>query len=54
MNLNSEFKLIGTAHQEAVEPTLRHSQDKDDGKQHPDAVLPKCLSSQQLIISIKP
>jgi caspase domain-containing protein len=53
-NLSDEFKLIGTAHEEASEPTTRHSQNKDDGEQHPDAVLPKCLSSQQLIISIRP
>jgi hypothetical protein len=53
-NISGEFKLIGMAHQEAEEPTLRHSQSENDGEQHPEAVLPKCLSSQQLVISIKP
>lgn len=52
--LNDEFKLVGTAHQEAELPTLRHSRSEKHGEQHPDAVLPKCLSSQQLIISIRP
>lgn len=53
-NLSSEFKLIGTAHQEAVLPTLRYSRIQNHGDQNPDAVLPKCLSSQQLVMSIKP
>jgi Caspase domain len=52
--LNDEFKLVGTAHQEAELPTLRHSRSEKHGEQHPDAVLAKCLSSQQLIISMRP
>ncbi|MFI4919952.1 MAG: caspase family protein [Legionellales bacterium] len=53
-NQISEFKLVGSAHQEAIEPTLRYSRNEKHGDQNPAAVLPKCLSAQQLIISIKP
>ncbi len=48
-NLQSSFKLVGTAHEEAA--TLTTADFKD---QHPDAILPRCLTSQQLIISINP
>jgi hypothetical protein len=45
----NEFKLLGNAHQEASKLTQEEFID-----QHPDAILPKCLSSQQLIIGINP
>lgn len=47
-------KTIGVAHQEAIEPTQRQSREVGGTTQTPDAVLPRCLSQQQLIISIRP
>ncbi len=44
-----DFKLVGTAHEEASVLTTREFSD-----QHPDADLLRLLSSQQLIIGIKP
>jgi hypothetical protein len=52
-NFDNEFKLVGLAHEEAVTPTIYHSLTKQDGRQNPESILPKCLSSQQLVISIK-
>lgn len=45
----NEYTLVGTAHEAASNLTTI-----EFGKQHPEAVLPRCLSSQQLIIGIKP
>lgn len=45
----NEYKLIGNAHIEAAKLTSQEFKD-----QHPDAVLPRCLTSQQLIIGINP
>jgi hypothetical protein len=42
------FTLVGTAHAEAAAAVERKQPD-----QHPDAVLPKCLTSQQLILSMR-
>lgn len=53
-NFNGEFKLVSSAHQETTIPTLQHSLTQLDGTQHPEAILPKCLSAQELIISIRP
>lgn len=50
---DQKFKLIGLAHEEAVTPTFANSKKEKGGLQVPEAVLPKCLSSQQLIISQK-
>jgi hypothetical protein len=50
---DQEFKLVGLAHQEAIAPTTENSLKEKQGRQVPEAVLPKCLSSQQLIISMK-
>lgn len=47
IDVSSSSKTVGTAHAEAAEITMRQKDQK------PDAVLPKCLTSQQLIISIK-
>lgn len=47
IDTSSSYKTVGMAHAEAAELTMKQ---KD---QTPDAVLPKCLTSQQLVISIK-
>ena len=47
-------KTIGVAHQEAIEPTQRQSKAISGKVQMPDSVLPRCLTQQQLIISIRP
>jgi hypothetical protein len=52
-NITTEFKSVGAAHVEAAEKTLEASKAKPT-LQHPDAVLYRCLSTQELIISIKP
>lgn len=50
LNIENEYKLISVAHQEASKLTTNKHPD-----QHPViSDLPRCLSSQQLIISIKP
>jgi len=51
--VNGEFKLVGIAHEETERPTYLHSLKEKHGPQNPDAILTKCLSSQQLIISVK-
>lgn len=53
-SIDSAFKLIGLAHEEAIEPTRKQSLAEKGKIQTPDASLPRCLSSQQLIISINP
>ena len=52
-NISSGMKLVSAAHQEACQTTLEHSKKQQRGLQNPDAALPKCLSQQQLIISLK-
>ena len=49
---DQSFKHVGLAHEEAMVPTAEHSLKEKHGHQVPEAVLPKCLSSQQLVISI--
>ncbi|MEZ5082866.1 MAG: caspase family protein [Bacteroidales bacterium] len=46
-NSSSEFILVGSAHTSASEMT-----NQEFPKQHPDAILPRLLSSQQLIFGI--
>jgi hypothetical protein len=53
-NISGEFKIVGVAHQEAIEPTYQYSLSQKNGVQEPDASLPKCFIEQQLIISINP
>lgn len=53
MNFGSGFKLVSTAHQETETPTYLYSLSQDHGPQNPDHDLPKCLSGQQLVISMK-
>lgn len=48
---DERFKLVGIAHQEAAELTFENSK-KHAQPQQPESILPKCLSEQQLIISI--
>lgn len=50
---DQQFKLVGLAHQESVAPTTESSVKEKQGLQVPEAILPKCLSTQQLIISMK-
>jgi len=50
--ISGEFKTVGLAHQESIEPTYQYSLSQREGAQNPDASLPKCLTEQQLIISI--
>jgi hypothetical protein len=50
---DQQFKLVGAAHEEAIPPTVANSEKEKYGRQVPEAVLPKCLSSQQLVISIR-
>jgi hypothetical protein len=45
----AEFTAVGVAHMRAAEQTTREFPD-----QHPDAVLPRCLSTETLILGIKP
>lgn len=54
-NLNSEYKLVGEAHSEAKTKTWIESITNSDYKiQNPAAILPRCLSNQQLIIGVRP
>lgn len=54
-NIIDDFKLVGNAHVEAYNLTVENNKKLPKEKhQHPDAILPRCLSSQQLIISVKP
>jgi len=45
----TKYRLVGSAHQAASLLVTN-----DFPKQHPDSVLPRCLSEQQLIIGINP
>lgn len=53
-SINGAFKSVGLAHEEAIEPTRKQSLAEKGKTQNPDASLPKCMSSQQLIFSINP
>lgn len=48
-----DYKLLSEAHAEASVLTSRHVLNKFKSNQNPTASLPKCLASQELIISIK-
>lgn len=47
------FKLVGVAHEEAKKCTTEEA-NRRNHVQNPDSILPRCLSSQQLIIAINP
>ncbi len=51
---DSSYKLVGIMHQEAAEKTKAEAWTNNLHRQNPTANLPKCISSQQLIISINP
>jgi hypothetical protein len=54
-NIDSEYKLVGTAHMEATELTVQNNRNLPaKQQQHPDSLIPKVLSSRQLIIGINP
>lgn len=48
------FLTVGMAHQAGAIRTTNEVMEKENAIQKPDACLPKCLTSQQLIISINP
>lgn len=50
---SNSYKLVGIAHEEAKERTVRDANLRKH-TQNPDSILPRCLSSQQLIIAINP
>ena len=51
---NHLFKLVGETHEEAAEKTSNAAWEPKRHRQNPTASLPRCLSSQQLIISVNP
>lgn len=54
-SFSDEFKLIGTAHSDAYNLVIQENKlFPPERQQHPEAVLPRCLSSQQLIIGVNP
>ena len=48
------FRTVALAHQAGAKRTTNEVYEKENAIQNPDAFLPKCLTSQQLIISINP
>jgi hypothetical protein len=50
----NQFKLLAIAQDEARPKTTRKAFEVYSGKQTPDQSIPRCISSQQLIISINP
>jgi hypothetical protein len=48
-NIDEEFMLVGTGHMKASLETT-----KEFPKQHPDSIIPRLMSSKQLIFAIKP
>lgn len=53
LEYGNEFKTVETAHAEARANTIR-SRTGGSQQQTPEATLPKCITSQQLIISLRP
>jgi len=54
VNVSDEYKLVGVAHEEATSATSNEAWRDKRHNQTPTATLPKCISTQQLIISINP
>ena len=48
------FSTVGIVHGASAAKTTYEVKEKENGIQNPDAFIPKCLNSQQLIISINP
>lgn len=54
-NISSEYKLVSISHEEAANETRKLNNTRGvNEKQNPEAIIPRCLSSQQLILSINP
>lgn len=54
-NIVGDFKLLGTAHDEASIKTIEKTKNSTIyDPQNPEAILPRCLTSQQLIIGVNP
>ncbi|MDO8990099.1 MAG: caspase family protein [Sideroxyarcus sp.] len=53
IDTSATFKTVELAHAEAREKTVAQAKYNKDGPQTPQAYLPKCLTTQQLIISLK-
>lgn len=51
---SNQYKLVGETHEEAAEKTRTSAWINHLHRQNPTAILPRCLSSQQLIFSINP
>lgn len=49
-----DFLTIGVVHEKAAEYTKTEAFTKEKHNQNPTAILPKCISSQQLIFTINP
>jgi hypothetical protein len=49
----SEFKTVGDAHQIACIVTSAHAARQNRTNQNPESILPRCLTQQQLILSIR-
>lgn len=52
--IDDAYGLVGDVHEDAAQDTTNEVKIKENEVQEPVASLPKCLSSQQLIISIRP
>jgi hypothetical protein len=57
IDASAQFKTVGAAHDEArvktIDDVRRLPASSHHGSQTPEAILPKCLTSQQLIISVR-
>jgi hypothetical protein len=53
LTVEDDFKLVGVAHQEAKVLTELQVRKEYQRDQNPEGILPKCLSSQQLVFAIK-
>lgn len=52
--IDGDYGLVGHVHEDAAQDTTKEVRLKENELQEPVASLPKCLSSQQLIISLRP
>lgn len=52
--IDEDYGLVGHVHEDAAQDTTKEVRLKENELQEPVASLPKCLSSQQLIISLRP
>lgn len=54
INSDSAFNIIGNVHKSAAINTTKEVWEKQRAIQTPDSFIPRCISSQQLIIGINP